>query len=313
MRLQGFLYLIAAACLLGLGAVLTKLIAGLSDPLLGLFLALFTGGLFVVLFLLAKRQSLSLTFSRSAWIDILLLASFGTAFPLILLVFGLAKTSAITGGFLLQLQGPVGVIFACLLLRETFTWKQGSGIVLLMIGGMAVVLGEAQIISWTTSIQGDLLVLISALGFGYSFIPAKRLSQHIDPLPISALRVFLAACFIIPFLFFQSSPIKVSFSWPVIWILLFYGFTNFGLAYIAFQEGLRRLPAWVSAAILQTIPLFIAAFAILLLHDTLTSIQIIGGIIAIMGGTIVVSGDAFPKRSAEETGENRPGDLAKTL
>ncbi|HEY4035504.1 MAG TPA: DMT family transporter [Ktedonobacteraceae bacterium] len=313
MRLQGFLYLIAAACLLGLGAVVTKLIAGLSDPLLVIFLALLMGGLFVALFLLAKRQSLSFTFSRSVWIDTLLLASLGTAFPLIILVFGIAKTSAVAGGFLLQLQGPVGVILACLLLREKFTWKQGGGIVLLMIGGMIVVLGEAQIISWQTNLQGSLLILLSTLGFGYSFIPAKRLSQQIDPLLVSALRLLLGACFTIPFLFFQSMPIKVSFSWSIFWILLFYGCANFGLAYIALQEGLRRLPAWASAAILQTMPLFTTAFAILLLHDTFTFIQIIGGFIAIVGGVIVVSGDAFPKRSAEVSGKNRTGNLVNTL
>jgi drug/metabolite transporter (DMT)-like permease len=289
MRLQGFLYIIAAACLLGLGTVLTKLIAGLSDPLLVLFLALLIGGLFVIPFLLRKRQSLSFIFSRSAWIDILLLSSFGTAFPIIMMTLGIARTSAITGGFLLQLQGPAGVIFACLLLRETFTWKQGIGILLLMIGGIIVILGEPQTIPWQTTILGDLLILISTLGFGYSFIPAKRLSQQIDPLQVSSLRLILGSCSIIPFLFFQPSPIKLSFSWSTFWILFFYGSANFGLAYVALQEGIRRLPAWTSAAILQTIPLFSTVFAILLLHDRFSLVQIIGGIIAIVGGVIVVT------------------------
>lgn len=313
MRLQGFLYLITAACLLGLGAVLTKLIAGLSDPLLVLFLALIIGGLFVVLFLLLRRQSLSLTFSRSTWINILLLTSLGTAFPLIALVFGMARTSAVIGGCLLQLQGPAGVIFACLLLRETLTWKQGIGIVLLMIGGIIVVLGEAQLNSWQTNLLGDLLILISAVGFGYSFIPAKQLSQQIDPLQVSSLRLLLGTCFIIPFLFFQPAPIKLSFSWSTLWILFFYGSANFGLAYITLQEGIRRLPAWASAAILQTMPLFSTAFAIILLHDTLTFIQVIGGIIAIIGGVIVVSGEAFSKRSAEVSAKNPIDNLAESL
>lgn len=288
MRLQGFLYLIATTCLFGLGAVLTKLIAGLSDPLLVLFLSLLIGGLFVGVFLLQRRQSPLFPFSRSAWINLLLLSSLGTAFPLIILTFGMAKTSAITGGFLLQLQGPVGVIFACLLLREIFTWKQGAGIVLLLIGGMIVILGAAQTISWQTNLKGDLLILLSALGFGYSFIPAKRLSQQMNPLQVSSLRLLLGACFVIPFLFLQSSPTLLVFSWSTFWVLLLYSLANFGLAYIALQEGLRRLPAWASAAILQTLPLFSTAFAILLLHDTLTFMQIIGGILAIAGGVIVV-------------------------
>ncbi|HWS84345.1 MAG TPA: DMT family transporter [Ktedonobacteraceae bacterium] len=296
MRLQGFLYAIATACVFGLGAVLIKLIAGLVDPLLFMFLSLLLGGAFIALFLLARRQSLLPALSRSAWINMFLLSGLGTSLPLVLLVFGLASTSAVTGGFLLQLQGPAGIIFACLLLREKFTWKQGAGTVLLMIGSIIVILGGTQIISWQTGIQGDLLIFISALGFGYSFIPAKRLSLQIGPLQVSSLRLFLSACLIIPFLFFQSSLIKVSFSWSVFWILLLYGLTNFGLGYITLHEGLSCLPAWASAAILQTIPIFTTAFAILLLQDTLSFIQIIGGIIAIAGGIIAVSGEAFPKR-----------------
>ena len=145
-------------------------------------------------------------------------------------------------------------------------------------------------ISWQTNIQGDLLIFIGALGFGYSFIPAKRLSQQIDPLQLSSLRSLLGACCIIPFLFFQSTPIKGPFSWSVFWILLLYSFTNFCLGYIALQEGLRHLPAWASAAILQTVPIFTTTFAILLLHDTLTLIQIAGGIIAIAGGVTLRTG-----------------------
>jgi len=313
MRLQGFLYTIATACVFGLGAVLIKLMAGLVDPLLFLFLSLLLGGVFIALFLLASRQSLLLALSRSAWVDIILLSSLGTSLPLVLLVFGLARTSAVTGGFLLQLQGLAGIIFACLLLREKLTWKQGAGIVLLMIGSIIVILGGTQIISWQTGIQGDLLITLATLGFGYSFILTKRLSQQIGSLQASALRLFLGAGLIMPFLFFQSLPIKVSFSWFDFWILLLYSFTNFGLGYITLQEGISRLPAWASAAILQTVPIFTTAFAILLLHDTLSLIQIIGGIIAIAGGIIVVSGEAFPKRFLGISSKNRPGNLAKML
>jgi drug/metabolite transporter (DMT)-like permease len=243
----------------------------------------------------------------------LLLSSLGTSLPLVLLVFGLASTSAVTGGFLLQLQGPAGIIFAYLLLREKLTWKQGAGTILLMIGSIFVILGGTQIISWQTGIQGDLLIFISALGFGYSFIPAKEVSQQISPLQASTLRLFLSAGLIMPFLFFQSLPIKVSFSWFGFWILLLYSFTNFGLGYITLQEGLSRLPAWAVAAILQTIPIFTTAFAILLLQDTLSFIQIIGGTIAIAGGIIVVSGEAFPKRFPGISGKNSTGNLVRTL
>jgi drug/metabolite transporter (DMT)-like permease len=312
MRLQGSLYTIAVACLFGFGAVLTKLIASLANPLLILFLSLLLGGSFIALFLLVKRQTLSLVLSKSAWINILLLASLGTALPIVLLVFGLASTSAVTGGFLLQLQGPAGILFANLLLREKLTWRQGTGTLLLMLGGITVILGGTESISWQTGIWGDLLIVISALCFGHSFIPAKRLSQQIGPLQASSLRLLVGACFVMPCVFISLSPMKTLFSWYVCWIILLYSFTNFSLGYIALQEGLCRLPVWASAAILQTIPIFTTVFAILLLHTTLTLMQVIGGILAIIGGIIAVSGEAFPTKLAAVPGKNCTSPLTKT-
>ena len=174
-----------------------------------------------------------------------------------------------------------------------------------MLGSIIVILGGNESISWQAGIWGNLLIVISALGFGYSFIPAKRLSQQIGPLQASSLRLLVGACFIIPCIFIPLSSIKMSFSWPIFWLLLLYSFTNFSLGYIALQEGLCRLPVWASAAILQTAPIFTTVFAMLLLHAALTLIQIIGGIIAIVGGIIAVSGEASPGNLAPVPRKNR--------
>jgi drug/metabolite transporter (DMT)-like permease len=273
----------------GFGAVLLKFIAGPLDQVLVTFFALLIGGLFTALVLLVRRQSLLLTLSRSAWINVLLLASLGTALPLLLVIIGLSQTSAIRGGFLLQLQGPVATILACLMLGEKLVWKQWTGTALLIIGSILVAFQGPQMIASPESMQGNLSILAGTLGFGYSFIPAKRLTEQTGPLQISVLRLFCGACLVFPLLFFQSPLIKGPFSWPIFWMCLLYGVTNFCLGYILLQEGLRLLPAWESAAILQTVPLFTTVFALLLSQDMPTFVQIIGGIIAIVGGIIAVT------------------------
>ena len=48
------------------------------------------------------------------------------------------------------------------------------------------------------------------------------------------------------------------------------------------------------AAIMQTVPLFSTAFALLLLHDTITLVQAIGGFLAVLGGIIVSLSDRKP-------------------
>jgi len=156
-----------------------------------------------------------------------------------------------------------------------------------------------------TSTEGNLCILAGTLGLGYSFIPAKRLSEHTGPMQISVLRLLLGACLVCPLLFFQSPLIKDAFSWPIFWLCLLYSVTNFCLGYILLQEGLRLLPAWESATILQTIPLFTTLFALLLLHDIPTFVQIIGGIIAIGGGMLVVTGAPSEHRQ----GQYRPKSM----
>ena len=77
-------------------------------------------------------------------------------------------------------------------------------------------------------------------------------------------------------------------------VLPLYILTSFCLGYLSQQAGFRLLKAWEMAAIMQTIPLFSTIFALLLLHDTITLIQAIGGFLAVLGGIIVSLSDRKP-------------------
>jgi len=288
LRLRGFLSISTTACVFGLGVVLAKLITTVLNSFLISFVSLVGGGILVAIYLLIKRKALLPPLSRSAWGNMLLLSSFGTALPLILVIAGFARTSAIIAGVLLQGQGPAAVLFAALWLHERPTWQQFVGMGLILIGSVLVVLqiGQAQI--WQIGGLGALLVLVGALGYGYSLIPAKSLAGQADVLQLSFLRLLLGACFVIPLLFFQPSLIQGTVSWPIIWTLVLYIVTSYCIGYITQQAGLRFLKAWEASAVLQMIPLFTAFFALVLLHETPTLLQAAGGILAILGGVIVV-------------------------
>ena len=300
MRLRGWLYIGTTACVFGLGVVLAKLITSVLNSFLISFLALFGGGVLVAAYLLVKRQALLPSLSWSAWSNMLLLAIFGTALPLLLVIAGFARTSAIIGGVLLQAQGPAAVLFATLWLHERLTWRQVSGTGLLLIGSVLVVvqIGQAQV--WQGGGVGALLVLGGALGYGFGLIPAKRLVGQADVLQLSALRLLLGACFVVPLLFFQSSLIQGTLSWSIAWTLVLYIVTSYCVGYITQQAGLRFVKAWEASAILQTIPLFTTFFALVLLHETPTLLQVGGGMLVIVGGVIVARGGPTPQKPAGE-------------
>lgn len=301
MRLRGIGYACIASLFFGLGAVLAQLLGKQIDATVVAFLNLSIGGLLVALIVVSTRAPLFTAlrgFKRRDWLDLFLLACPGTSLALLAIVAGFARTSALVGGFLLQFNGIAGMCFAFLLLGERIHRRQGLGTVLLLIGGVLVVLKGTQTMTLGSG-AGDLFVLLGSTGIGFSFIPAKRLSTRIDAMPLVAIRLLLGAATLLPILAIQLATGGArSIQWQpslttLVIVLPAYIVTNFCLGYIIQQMGLRYIHAWEMSAISQTVPLFATIFALLILHDSMTFIQVLGGLLAVAGGVIVsISGEA---------------------
>lgn len=139
---------------------------------------------------------------------------------------------------------------------------------------------------------GDLMILAGAVGLGFGLIPAKRLAPRVDTLPLTALRLLMGAVTLLPVVVFQLIVAGHALLWQpslitLLLVLPTYILTNFCLGYLSQQEGLRLLKAWEVGAITQTVPLFSTTFALLLLHDTMTLLQVCGGLLALLGGIVV--------------------------
>jgi len=267
--------------------VLAKLLGTSFNPFFVAWLALAGGGLLNASYQLLRRIPLFPASIRPVWIDLFLFASVGTAMPLTLIVLGLTQTSAVTGTFLIQFQGPAAILFAMLFLKEKITWRQGIGMLVLLAGSLLVVLRSFDLATLSFGNPGELLIIAGAVGIGLGLVFGKRLSGHGDSLQISTLRLLIGAVLLLPFVLFQPQILLSPLSWELVGIFALYIVSNFCLAYLTQQEGLRWLPAWEAATIMQTVPLFATFFAIVLLHDSLTIVQVIGGVIALVGSLMV--------------------------
>ncbi len=303
MRLRGIVYAFSGSLIFGLGAVLANIIGREIAVTYVALLTLGIGGLLIAAGLLVTGTSLRkvvLKLNRRDWLNLFLLAFPGTSLPLLLIVAGFAQTSALVGGFLLQLNGVAGLAFAVILLRERIRWKQGLGIVLLLGGSVLVVFSGANGGgSGSNNLLGDALIFLGAIGIGFGFIPAKRLSGRVATMPVTALRLLLGAITVLPLLAIQLLLGGGTLAWhpsaSTLWVALpAYIVLNFCLAYLAQQESLRLLAAWEVAAIMQTVPIFSTLFSVLILHDSLTLLQVLGGVVALLGGLVVSVSDRTP-------------------
>jgi drug/metabolite transporter (DMT)-like permease len=308
MHLRGIGYALTASLMFGLGVVLAKFLSGEIDAALVAFLCLACGGLLLTGVLLVTGNPLfqklyDLKFRD--WIDLFLLSCIGTALPLLFIVIGFTHTSALEGGFILQLNGVAALIFAVLLLRERIRLRQSLGILLLLLGSTLVIFKGTQGGAVERSGLGDLFILAGAIGLGFGFIPAKRLSERVETLQLTALRLLLGAATLVPVAAFQLIVEAHSLLWQpslnTVWVLSLYILTSFCLGYLSQQAGFRLLKAWEMAAIMQTVPLFSTMFALLLLHDTITPVQALGGLLAVFGGIIVSLSERKPLEKKKES------------
>jgi drug/metabolite transporter (DMT)-like permease len=289
-RIYGLAFVLAASVMFGLGAVLAKIVVSEINPIVVTFLDLVCGGILLSALILVKRDSLLPQFDRSCWIELVVLSVFGTAMPLLLIVLGLETTSAVKGGFLIQLQGLFAIGFAAIIMRERLTRNQVIGVVLLALGSWFVIVKEIDSAAWQGINEGDILVFVGAIGLGFGFILAKRLSKYLGSLQLSALRLILGSLALVPIIAVSAPVVNIAdIAGTTIIILGLYIITNFCLAYIAIHEGLRLLKAWEVGAVIQSMPLFSTVFALVLLKDSVTSTQLMGGILAVLGGVMVAS------------------------
>ena len=173
----------------------------------------------------------------------------------------------------MQFSGIAAVVFAVLLLDERLTFRHvWSGLVLLL-GSLLIVVQPAPAFGWTTINPSDLLVLIGAVGLGFAYIPAKNLAQQLTALQVSTLRLLIGGATLIPLVLARLGTHSIRITPTVVWALPLLVIVNYCLPYITLQAGLRRLRAWETAAVMQTVPVFSTFFAVVLLHDSLTSLQ----------------------------------------
>ena len=308
MHLRGIGYALTASLMFGLGVVLAKFLSGEIDAALVAFLCLAFGGLLLSGVLLVTGNQLFQKLSDLKfrdWIDLFLLSCIGTALPLLFIVIGFTHASALEGGFILQLNGVAALIFAVLLLRERIRLRQSLGILLLLLGSTLVIFKGTQGGAVERGGLGDLFILAGAIGLGFGFIPAKRLSERVQTLQLTALRLLLGAATLVPVAAFQLIVESHSLLWQpslnTVWVLSLYILTSFCLGYLSQQAGFRLLKAWEMAAIMQTVPLFSTLFALLLLHDTITPVQALGGLLAVFGGIIVSLSERKPLEKKKES------------
>ena len=182
---------------------------------------------------------------------------------------------------LIYYAGPMLVLlFSPLLFGESLT-PQKIAAVAIVAAGLFCITGS--ITSAGMSPSGLLAAVLSALFYASLIIFNKRIVKT-GGMQTAALELDVAFVVVLIYVLLTAGiphPLKADIPY-----LLVLGLVNTGIAYMLYFTGLQKLPGQSVALISYVDPVSALVFSALLLHETMTPLQVLGAVL-IIGGALL--------------------------
>lgn len=131
--------------------------------------------------------------------------------------------------------------------------------------------------------------------WGASFLFMRLAVVEFGPLPTAALRVAIAALFLLPWVWWRGlmKPLRQHLG-PVLWV----GMLNSGIPFACYSFALLHITTGLSSVLNATVPMFGALIAWVWLKDRPTLSRIAGLVVGFVGVAMLASGQASFKPDA---------------
>lgn len=289
----GYVGAIASAVLFGVSSTLNKIALENVNPLIVAGMIYFVGGvlLFAVHLSPLHRKILSLfetpteTETKISGKDYRILALVilcGSIIAPFMLLHGLNETTAINTSLLLNTEPLLTVLIAFVFLKERGTKKDYLAILLLLIGvAFITTKGEFQMLTLTKEVTGNLLIVGACLFWGIDNNLSKILSKKRDIVMVTGLKCFIGGAILLVMSLF----LRVSFDVALISIpyILSVGAFSIAFSILLFLFALREIGAMRTGVVFSISSLFGAVFAFVILREAFTLIQLLAGLIMLLG------------------------------
>ena len=289
----GYAGAVASALLFGLGATLNKIVLADVNPTVVAGLAyLFAGiALAVVRFspvhsrvtrLLTTPTKTESTFCRKDALTLFFVVLSGSTLAPFLFLNGLNATTAVNASLLQNTESLFTVLIAVFFLREHVHKKDWFGVLFLVVGAVFLTT-NAQFgnLSLTQALFGNMLIVAACLFWGVDNNLSKLLCFKEDLILITAAKCLLGGSALL----LLSYMLNFGFSVPLAAFpyLIVVGVFSIGLSILFFMLGLREIGSLRTGVIFSTSSLFGAFFAFIVLGEQFTIIQVLAGLLMILG------------------------------
>jgi drug/metabolite transporter (DMT)-like permease len=280
MNRTAVIYALLSAALFGVSTPAAKLLVGSIHPVTVAGLLYCGAGIGVTvlrLFLpsiVTGAPEIAVSRSELPWLAGAIGAG-GVLGPL-LLMFGLARTNAVTASLLLTLEGAATALMAWFIFHEHFDRRIAIGMASLVVG--------AVVLSWSgapsfDSIIGPLAIVGACFAWGLDNNLTRKVSLA-DPLQIAMLKGLVAG----PFnLILGLSISREAPSLSGVLLTGVVGFVGYGVSLALFVVALRDLGTARTGAYFSTAPFIGSAVAVIVFGEPVTAQLLLAGALMAIG------------------------------
>jgi drug/metabolite transporter (DMT)-like permease len=291
-RLTASLYALMSISFWGVSFVSTKAVLGKLDPFSLLVIRFGIGALFLLLLLLLQRHRLKISIKYVP--HIMVLGILGVFVHQVLQATALLTINASAAGWLISFSPIFTVILSLLFLHEKMNITKAVGMILAITGVLIVTSTRSGQSFHFAMNLGFLLMILSTLNWAIYSVLLKSLKIPYPPLVITFYMCLLGLILTTPFIIRNRGWENLTLLDQTEWAhLLFLGVFVSGIAYWYWGKALEVLEASKVSMFLYLEPLATLVAAVLLLHEKVLLISVIGGIIIIIG-VVVVNGQLVP-------------------
>ena len=207
---------------------------------------------------------------------------------------GLSKTTAAHGTLIANALPFVVMVLAHFLIPgETMTWKKTFG---MFIGFTGVVALFSDPVAMTEDgLDGDMIVLLAVLFWGFNAVYVKKVIHDFHPVQITLYPMAMA----VPFLIAGSrflDPERIRYLNPdIIGAMVYQSFVTASFAFIAWNTLVKRYGTTLLHSFVFIMPLSGVFFGVILLKEPLTA-NLVVSILLVTTGLVVVNKTTYPPR-----------------
>ena len=241
---------------------------------------------FLLVVTLQYKKKQTLEDVKINWKILLVAGLSGPFISQVLQYIGLELTTASDALLLMNLTPIFAVILASPILSEKITFEKVIGLILATAGAILIVVNttpESTAVDLWRFI-GDFIVIVSTIFFAINGIAGKIAIKSVDAISTT----FYSTLFAVPFIWVSAillDDVMVLFTMSLqAWaIVLWVGVVNTVIAFILYYESMKHIEASLVQIILNLVAVWGVLMSIFVLRESVTYLQLSGGVITVIG------------------------------